>query len=68
MKGIISSFSQIFFFILFQIGFRLVAENISLYPKILLFLIVDIYMVMIAVFEWFNSEVEWQTWVMKVFV
>ena len=63
-----NSFSQILFFILFQIGFRLVAENISLYPKILLFLMVDVCMIAIALFEWFKIEAEWQTWLLKVFV
>ena len=67
MKGI-NSFSQILFFILFQIGFRLVAENISLYPKILLFLMVDVCMIAIALFEWFKIDAEWQTWLLKVFV
>ena len=60
------SFTQILFILLFQIGFRLVGESISLYPKILLFLLVDVCMVMIAIFEWFKIEVEWQTWVLKV--
>jgi len=61
-----TSFSQIFFFILFQIAFRLVGEPISLYPKILLFLMVDVCMIAIALFEWFNSEAEWQIWIQKV--
>ena len=67
MKGV-NSLSQILFIILFQIGFRLVAENISLYPKILLFLMVDVCMIAIALFEWFKIEAEWQTWLLKVFV
>ena len=65
MKGI-NSFNQILFFILFQIGFRLVAENISLYPKILLFLTVDICMIAIAVFEWFVVVSDWHFWVLEV--
>ena len=64
-----TSFTQILFFILFQIAFRLVGEQtISLYPKILLFLMVDVCMIAIALFEWFVVVSDWHFWLLKVFV
>ena len=67
MKGI-NSFSQIFFFILFQIGFRLIGEHFDFFTKVFLFVLVDLLMIAIALFEWFKIEAEWQTWLLKVFV
>ena len=64
----INSFSQILFFILFQVAFRLIGEPFDFFTKVFLFILVDLLMVLIVVSEWFNSKVEWQTWLLKVFV
>ena len=67
MKGINSS-NQILFFILFQVAFRLLGETFDFFTKVFLFVLVDVLMVLIALFEWFKIEAEWQTWLLKVFV
>jgi hypothetical protein len=63
----INSNLQIVFFILFQLALRIIGEPISLYPKLFLFFLVDVCMVLIVVSEWFRFEVEWRAWVLKVF-
>jgi len=63
----INSNLQIVFFILFQLALRIIGEPINLYPKILLFLLVDFSMAAIVVSEWYRFEVEWRLWVLKVF-
>ena len=64
----INSFSQILFFILFQVAFRLIGEPFDFFTKVFLFILVDVLMVLIALFEAFKIEAEWQTWLLKVFV
>ena len=62
----LSSSTQILFFILFQIGFRLIAEPIELFTKVFLFVLVDVLMVLVVVSEWFQQKCEWDLWVQKV--
>ena len=62
----ISSSTQILFFILFQIGFRLLGENFDFFTKVFLFALVDVLMVLVVVSEWFQQKCEWDLWVMKV--
>jgi len=62
------SFIQLLFILLFQIGFRLIGEHFNFFTKVFLFVLVDLLMILITLFEWFKIEAEWQTWLLKVFV
>ena len=61
----ISGPTQILFFILFQVDFRLLGENFDFFTKVFLFILVDLLMILVVVSEWFCSKVEWQTWLRK---
>ena len=61
----INSSTQILFFILFQVDFRLLGENFDFFTKVFLFILVDLLMILVVVSEWFCSKVEWQTWLRK---
>jgi hypothetical protein len=63
----LSSFSQALFILFFQIAFRLIGEPFSLTPKLFLFFLVDVCMVLIIVSEWARVETEWKIWILKVF-
>ena len=60
------SFIQLLFVLLFQIGFRLLGETFDFFTKVFLFILVDVLMVLIVVYEWFNSEAGWKIWVKEV--
>jgi hypothetical protein len=62
----LSSTTQILFIVCFQIALRLIGEPISLIPKLFLFFLVDMCMVLIVVSEWFKVESDWQFWVLTV--
>ena len=61
-----TSFSQVILVILFQLVFYLIGQPIPVAVKLFMFALIDVMIIMIAVFEWFNSEAEWQTWTQKV--
>ena len=65
MKGI-NSFSQILFFILFQVAFRLISEPFDFFTKVFLFILVDLLMILVVISEWFCSKIEWKIWTRKV--
>ena len=63
----INSNLQIMFFILFQLGLRIIGEPFSLNPKLFLFFLVDMCMVLIVVSEWFRFEIDEKLWILKIF-
>ena len=63
-----NSLSQILFFILFQVAFRLIGEPFDFFTKVFLFILVDILMVLIALFEAFKIEAEWQIWTKSLYL
>ena len=67
MKGI-NSFSQVIVVILFQLVFYLIGQPIPIAVKLFMFALIDIMIIMIAVFEWFNSEAEWQIWTKSLYL
>jgi len=67
MKGI-NSFSQVIVVILFQLVFYLIGQPIPVAVKLFMFALIDIMIIMIAVFEWFNSEAEWQIWTKSLYL
>ena len=63
----LSSFSQALFILFFLIAFRLIGEPFSLNPKLFLFFLVDMCMVLIVVSEWFRFEIDEKLWILKIF-
>jgi hypothetical protein len=61
-----NSFSQMFMVLLVQICFWVRNAPINFYPKLLLYFMLDFYMLALVFSEWFRVKVEWQIWVKKV--
>jgi hypothetical protein len=63
----LSSTTQILFIVCFQIALRLIGEPISLIPKLFLFFLVDMCMVLIVASEWYRFEIDEKLWILKIF-